>query len=79
MPLKYLLKFLKGDKPKMEGTLEKMCLHKVRAMRMNVIPDELEKCRYQCKGDDKDCPRYRPSGEICRTKGKIPYEFHFTP
>jgi len=46
---------------------------------MAIVPDELLVCRNTCDGYDTKCPRYRSSGEICRSKGKVAYEFHFRP
>jgi len=73
MALDYLLGLLKGDKPKAQETLDRLCLHKIRVMQMAYVPEELIICR-NCDGYDTKCPRYRSSGEICRTKGKVAME-----
>jgi len=69
MSLKYIIEFLKGGK-KMEGTLEKICLTKVKVMRMSVVPDELDKC-FTCEGFDKECPNYKPNGNISVKRGSV--------
>ena len=60
--------------------LEKLCLTKIRVMRMSIVPDEYEICRFNCDSVYQiNCPNYKPAGELPTRKGKVAYELSKKP
>jgi len=75
MQLKYLINLIRRKETMQTNLEDKICIHRVRAMKMSVIPEELEVCRYNCDDNYQlNCINYKPAGETPVRKGKIAYE-----